>query len=199
MGNKILFSRKLTPLNKERVDYLIKNISEYKYLKESNILEIGIGNGRFGFLLKGQFKHYYGIDIDEEYLKIAKKSVSKGSKITYKLGSAEKIPFKRKFDIIFFAHSWYLMKDFNKVISEQNKFLESDGLLVILEPSINGKWANPKLNNSSPNFDQVLFERTKRKLNEAREFILNQKYFKVLKHPKNQEDKFSLYILKKVI
>jgi len=108
MTKKVLFPVGMNPSN-----YLISKFSKYIDLEKSEILEIGIGNGRFGSILSKKFSHYYGIDIDREYVKIAKTNIPKGSNVTYKLGNAQEIPFDKKFDIIFLltlGTSWMISK-----------------------------------------------------------------------------------------
>ncbi len=71
---KILFDVNLTEDNKRLRDYILRTLKKYKDLKKSEILEIGIGNGRFGFLIGKKFKNYYGIEPDKKYLEIANKT-----------------------------------------------------------------------------------------------------------------------------
>lgn len=196
--NKILFNIKLTKDNIKKRDYILKKISEYLDPLESSILEIGIGNGRFGFLLSNFVKEYFGIDPDNEYVNIAKTNIPKDSKIEYKVGSAEEIPYKRKFDIILFANSWHFIKDFNKAITKVDKVLNKTGIIIILEPSENTKkWASPKLNKDSNEFDEKIYEKKINKINYAKKILLEQNKFKIIEKAHDKDSGQDFYILKR--
>ena len=92
MSKKILFPVDLER-NKYVRDCVINKFQKYMELSKTDLLEIGIGNGRFGSLLGNKVKHYSGIDPDVEYVRIAKTNIPKDADIIYKVGSAENIPF----------------------------------------------------------------------------------------------------------
>ena len=72
-----MFSTGLNESNRLKRDYLLKKLKRYKTLAESDILEVGIGNGRFGSIIAEEFKSYSGIDPDLEYVKLAIKNAPK--------------------------------------------------------------------------------------------------------------------------
>src|SRR3989338_7053830 len=82
-------------------NYLLKEFEKYCDPHSSDILEIGIGTGRFGNLFGKEFHSYYGIDIDVEAVAEARKNIPKNVNIIYKIGNAENIPFRKKFTIVF--------------------------------------------------------------------------------------------------
>ena len=182
---------------KNRKKYILTNISKYVKPKDSEILEIGIGKGFFGSLISSEFKSYSGIDIDKKLVDIAKKNISKNSKIKYKVGDALKIPFIKKFDILFYPFSWHFMKDFEKVLKESKRVLKPKGIVVILEPSENTtKWASPILTKDSEEFNKRIYNKKLKVLKLARKFLHSQKIFKIVRECYDKELKDYLFVLK---
>jgi len=193
---KVLFPIELNKHNVYLRDDLINKFKQYVDLPKSRILELGIGNGRFGFLLGSYVAKYYGIDIDEEYVKIAKTNIPKGANIVYKVGSAENIPFDEKFDIVFYAQSWHFIKDFDRALKEATRVLKTKGIVAILEPSQNSSgWADPRLNKDSPEFNENLFKKKMADLKKGRDAILKQKLFDIIED-ETLETKQQFYVLK---
>ena len=190
---KIFFNKK-SLRNLPIGDKIFEIIKKYKIPKNSTILEIGCGDGRFGSYLGNKFKKYRGTDPDKEYIYIAKKQ-NKLKNVFYKLGYAEKIPFKNKFDIVFFAFSWHFVKDFEKAIIEIKRILKKDGILIILEPSRKSSgWASPVLNKDSPLFNKLKYKNKILALKKAEEFLKCQNILKII----YQEIKESnIWVLKK--
>lgn len=151
--NNILFSTKLDKNNIILRNHLIKIMSKYKNLPQCNFLDIGCGNGRFAVLLSPFVKQYYGIDLDKEYISLAKKI--KIPNVKFKVGKAEKIPFDKKFDIIFYSFSWHFVKDHNIALEELIRISKKDSLIIILEPSLKPlNYRDPRLNINSKEFDK---------------------------------------------
>lgn len=132
-GKKVLFDTRLTENNKLLRDYILKKLKRYKELEKSDLLEIGIGNGRIGFLIGKKLKRYYGIEPDKEYLRIANKTKPEKN-FFYKSGKAEKIPFKKKFDIVLYSFSWHFIKNHKKAIEECERILKPKGIILIIDP-----------------------------------------------------------------
>ena len=198
MEKKVLFPIELNESNKYKRDYLIKWINKYLNLSKSSLLEIGIGNGRFGFLLGKEVSHYYGIDVDLEYVKIAKTNILPNSKITYKVGNAEEIPFNKKFDILLYANSWHFIMSFEKALKEAERVLKSNGVVIILEPSENTKnWGSPKLRQDSPEFNELVYKKKLENLKKAKQAILNQNIFKIVEQEYDTKTTSNLLILRK--
>ena len=181
MTNKILFDTSLNERNLKRKEFILNKIKKYRDPKKSIILEVGIGNGRFGKLLGDAFKKYLGVDPDKEYVELAKKNIPDNARITYLEGSAEHIPFYEPVDIIFYANSWHFIKNLNSAIQEANRLLKEDGIIIILEPSEKTtNWKDPKLSKDSKQFDQKLLDKKIKALRAAKEKLEGQKLFKIL-------------------
>jgi ubiquinone/menaquinone biosynthesis C-methylase UbiE len=198
MEKKVLFPIDLSESNQYKRDYLINKISKYLNLSKSSLIEIGIGNGRFGFLLGDRVIHYYGIDIDDEYVKIAKTNIPKDATITYKIGNAESIPFENKFDILLYANSWHFIKDFDKALKEAERVLKSDGIIIILEPSEKTKnWGSPKLRKDSLEFNKKMYENKLKDLEKGKKAIFDQNLFDVIEQEYDSKTTSNLFILKR--
>lgn len=196
---KVLFSIELDEGNKYRRDYVIKKISKYLDIKECSILEIGIGNGRYGVLLGNYVKTYSGIDIDEEYVKIAKSNIPKNTKtnITYIVGNAEKIPFEDKFDIIFYPLSFHFIKNLDNALNESKRLLKSNGIIIIIEPSVHTtNWACPKLREDSPDFDKKRYDNKLKNIERAKQYIFSQDIFKLIEQEYDPKTTSNFYLLK---
>ncbi|MDP4012186.1 MAG: class I SAM-dependent methyltransferase [Candidatus Nanoarchaeia archaeon] len=175
-------------------DYLIEKLSKVIDLSNSRILDIGCGSGRIAKLLGDQVKSYTGIDKDKEILKKAK---SEFSKFEFKYGSAEKIPYKIRFDIVFFSMSWHIVKDFKLALEEVKRVLNKEGILVILEPSEETtNWSSPKLRKDNPEFDEIIYNDKLKCLKLAENYLKNQTIFKIVLEDYNKETKNKIWILK---
>ena len=158
MNDKI--SLELTERDAYLRDYLIDKFNKYVELSQSDLLEIGIGKGRFGLLLAQSVARYYGTDVKKELVEIAIADSNKGDNVTYKIGNAENIPFSRQFDIIFYSLSWHFIKNTEKALEEAKRVMHPDGIVAILEPSENTtEWANLRLTKGSPEFDEEYLSR----------------------------------------
>lgn len=126
-------------------DVIVQKFSEYIELNNADLLEIGIGKGRFGAVLAKHFSHYYGID-HHYMVEAAKSLMPKNLDITYTTGTAENIPFQRAFDIVFYTLSWHFINNFEKAISEVDRVLEKDGLLTVIEPTADSQnWGGKRM------------------------------------------------------
>lgn len=198
MAKKVLFPIGLNESNKYKRDYLIRKFSDYVDLASADFLEIGIGNGRFGYLLGERVAHYYGIDIDEEYVRIAEGNIHKGANVTYKVGSAEEIPFERQFDVVFYAQSWHFINDFQIALKEAERVLKSNGIVAILEPSEKSRnWASPKLRPRCPEFDEIAFQKKLLDLERGRTAIFSQGLFDIVEDEYDVKTTLYFYVLKK--
>ena len=198
MVKKVLFPIELNGSNRYKRDYLIGRFSNYVGFSSADFLEIGIGNGRFGYLLGERVAHYYGIDIDEEYVRIAEGNIPEEANVTYKVGSAEDVPFDKQFDVIFYAQSWHFINDFQKALKEAERVLKSDGIVAILEPSENSRnWASPKLRRGSKEFDEIAFQKKLLDLERGRRAIFNQNLFEVVEDEYDARTTSYFYVLKK--
>lgn len=97
-------------------------------VKGKKILDLGCGTGIYAKILTGRGAKVKGIDISEEEIKIARKEVPK---VEFKVGSAEKLPYKNKeFDIVLAALVLEHFKDWNKVLKETHRVLKLNGLFI---------------------------------------------------------------------
>lgn len=198
MKDERSFSIELDKGNKYKQKYLLNKLKKYLDLSKSSILEIGIGYGKFGFLLADKFKDYCGIDINQEYVKIAKTNIPKNTNVTYKLGNAEDIPFDNKFDIIFYSLSWHFIEDQDKALKEAERLLKQEGIIIILEPSEKTKtWLSPKLRKDSKEFDKKLYENKIKNIIKGKNKIINQKMFEIIEAEYDPKTSLNFYILKR--
>ena len=173
-------------------DYLEDIISKYIKLQESSLLEVGCGNGRFGAILGDRLGEYFGVDPNKDYIRIAKEH---SPRIDYRVGSAESLPFERKFDLLFYPYSWHFITNFEKANNEAARVLEDVGIIFIREPKrIDSGWSSSVLNRGSPKFDEKALEKKYMDLDRGREAILDNPYFDVVE---KITDKHTNYILKR--
>ncbi len=79
-----------------------KIISQLK-LNDFSILDVGCLTGHFYFSFKKRIKKkftYFGIDPWKNHINAAKRIWNKENNVDYKLGWAQKIPHKKKFDVV---------------------------------------------------------------------------------------------------
>lgn len=115
-----------------------KNWPEFEYFKNffnkgQKVLDFGCGNGRFYFLIKDKEIYYYGVDISEKLLSLAKERIKNGQ--FFLISSDLKIPFEDNFfdRIVCLATFHHIPSDFlrNKLISEFFRVLKPGGLLLL--------------------------------------------------------------------
>jgi|SRR3989338_1693968 len=179
MDKRVLFDTHLNKRNIGLRDFLVSTITKYKDPSSSVVLEVGIGNGRFVVLLADKFKEYWGIDLDETYLDIARENASKLMNVHLQLGAAENIGIKKKFDVILFINSWHFT-DNVKALKEVKGVIEKDGILLICEPTEKSTFAATTLQREHPDFDKNKFNLKLKKLKKAATFLEQQKEFKII-------------------
>lgn len=195
---KVLFPIDLSERNRDLRNYLLSQFGKYVNLPTVDFLEIGIGNGRFGFLLGNSVAHYYGIDPDKQYIQIARTNIPEGADITYQVGSADQIPFDPHFDIVFYANSWHFIENHQRALEEAKRILKQEGIVAILEPSENTtNWASPRLRKDSPEFDETAYQRKLENLERGRRALLEQRILKMTEQEYDQETKHYFYVLKR--
>jgi len=111
-------------------------IEMLKGIKVHRILDVGCGNGKVAHeILKQKLgEKVYGIDLDETLLSQAKKE----GVITHKLDlNFEKFPFSDEyFDIVISIDVIEHILNLNHFLSEINRVLKKDGILVLSTPNI---------------------------------------------------------------
>ena len=106
------------------INLIKKNL---KNSKKSKILEVCCGDGNpFAKKLISNYD-YFGIDISNHLIKIAKKNYGKNK---FKVVDAEKINIKDKFDMIICFHSLWYLPNYLKSIKKMSKILKPNGCLI---------------------------------------------------------------------
>ena len=96
-------------------------------IKGKKILDLGCGTGIYARLLTKMGAKVKGFDISKEMLNIAKID---NPNLDLRLGSAYKIPFKEKFDIVLASLVVHYLKDWDKMFKEINMVLKNKGVFV---------------------------------------------------------------------
>jgi len=97
-----------------------------------NVLDIGIGTGRFSYLLSKKGAVIYGIDISEEMIKKAKEKL-KGKKVNYLLHDVSKgLTFlDNTFDYVICIKVLKYLYEWKNVIEEITRILKYGGILFL--------------------------------------------------------------------
>lgn len=119
------FERNPTPITPKAAKIMSQYIG-----KDKTVLEIGCSAGHFLNYLPGKDK--CGIDPSTEAIRVGRE---KFPGLELKVGTADKIPFKRKFDRVIFGFCLYLVdRDcLAKVFKEANRLLKNGGSLIIYD------------------------------------------------------------------
>lgn len=104
---------------------------KYVEFKGKKVLDVGCGVGMFMHQFKKLGAEVYGIDVDKDKVKIAKKRFNN----VYE-APAEKLPFRKdSFDIVWLHEVIEHVEDDEKTISEAFRVLKPGGKLVIFAPN----------------------------------------------------------------
>jgi len=141
-------------------------------LSRMSVLDIGCGNGFFEFALSRHVKSIYGIDPSLSMLKNARTNNKyyKYKNVRFYKGSAESIPFVKKFDLILFSYSLHYTKNPKSVLNKILSNLKENGLLLILEPTKTFS-KNGRFNRSSKNFNKRMYDGKQKALVQTRSVI----------------------------
>jgi len=142
-----------------------------KDLSRMDILDIGCGNGFFEFALSPYVYRIYGIDPSLPMLTSARQNNRhyKFKNIRFYKGSAENIPFTKKFDMIMFSHSLHYTKNIQKSLNKVLENINKNGLIFIMEPT--KTFVSKKYDKTSPDFDKNIYNEKQKNLQHAREQI----------------------------
>lgn len=192
------FCTALTPGNRKMRDFLIDRFSSYVDLKKSDVVEVGIGNGRFGTLLGPYVQSYSGIDNDATYLARAQKNKPLSANIDYRFGDALSMPFAfKQFDVVFYPNSFHMVGDYETAMKEATRVLKPRGIIAILDPLPKDTgWASPLLNKDSPEFDSALLALKKNHLSEARQYLAHQQDLKIVENNDSVLGTSAFWVLK---
>ena len=96
-------------------------------VKEKKILDMGCGSGIYAKILTKKGALVKGFDISPTMLEIARKD---NPKLELREGSAYKIPFNEKFDIVLASLMVHYLNDWDKMFKEVSKVLDKGGLFL---------------------------------------------------------------------
>ena len=96
-------------------------------VKGKKILDLGCGTGIYAKLLTKKGAKVKGFDISPKMIDIAKKE---NPNLDLKVGSANKIPFNDKFDIVLASLIVHYLEDWNRMFQEIRRVLKPNGILV---------------------------------------------------------------------
>lgn len=103
-----------------------------KYIKDSDVLEVGIGKGLLlKMLLKERPRSYIGVDISMPYLKKIK-----GFKLVQPvLANAENLPFKEQFDFLIATDVLEHVLNVGDFLISMNRALRAGGYIIVKVPN----------------------------------------------------------------
>ena len=96
-------------------------------VKGKKILDLGCGTGIYAKILTKKGAIVKGFDISPAMIKIAKIA---NPNLDLKVGSAYKIPFNEKFDIVLASLVVHYLDDWNKMFKEVTRVLKSGGYFI---------------------------------------------------------------------
>jgi ubiquinone/menaquinone biosynthesis C-methylase UbiE len=189
-----LFPKDKSAGNVRSRNLILSKMKSYLEPSECSMLEVGCANGRYGELLGPFVSKYSGIDVVPQYIKIANEE-NELENVCYHLCESESIPLEGKFDIVLYAFSFHVIPNLGKTLEEARRVLKDDGKVFILDPSLhNERWASPRLNKDSPEFDPESLRSKREQLEQATEFLDTQNKFRIVERDVN--DFRSFYVLK---
>ena len=110
---------------------IFKNLS--KYIGE-RVLDLACGGGIASLVLAEMGKSVVGIDIQEEMIEIAKKSVKDLKGVEFVVGDVREVNLGKCFDTIMFLGNsivHFSMDDFRRTIKNAKKHLKTEGFFII--------------------------------------------------------------------
>ena len=118
-------------------DIEFQKIDEFINSGCKRILEIGCGEGRHSLFLTQKTERLIAIDVDEDRLAEAKRTV-KG--VDFRVGSGESLNFPEGFfDLVFFGFSLQ-HQDGSVALSEASRVLVPGGKILIIEPTMESEY-----------------------------------------------------------
>jgi SAM-dependent methyltransferase len=135
---------------------------------ESTIIDLGCGHGNSSLSLSFNFNKVYGFDISQDMLTNSEKNKERlkvlrddfnPDKVTFGMGSFnDKLPIEKPVNIILLNNAIHFAEigTVGSVIDNLLEHLVENGLIIILEPSIDTKFGNPELNIPGPKRDRKM-------------------------------------------
>lgn len=110
-----------------------KRLDQFKIRKSDIVLDLGCGDGlNITLLHKMGVKNISGVDISPELVALARKN---NTKTKFKIGSAQKIPFKaNEFDVVLVDSVFHHLMEYSGAASEIKRVLKPKGRLCFVEP-----------------------------------------------------------------
>ena len=144
---------------KKGIGKIINNMG-YNILKDINfknktLLEIGIGSLPYLKKIGQSYKWFYAIDTNKEFLKLAKKNMSRCSTIHDRNGDMKNIPLKdNSIDIVLSFYSLEHIYNLDLKLKEFKRVLKKDGIIVGAIPTEGGTlWGLGRLLTTKPNVE----------------------------------------------
>ena len=125
-------------------------------IKNKIVLDLGCGTGKFMQKFYDKATKYYGLDLSDQQLNIAKRKVDNNS-VEFICCSAENIPLPdNSVDII--ISTWVLgtileLDRRNKVLAEMRRVLKDNGSIYLVENDIGGEFE--EIRNRYPNIQRT--------------------------------------------
>lgn len=125
-------------------------------IKNKIVLDLGCGTGKFMQKFYDKATKYYGLDLSDQQLNIAKRKVDSNS-VEFICCSAENIPLQdNSVDII--IATWVLgtileLDRRNKVLAEMRRVLKDNGSIYLVENDTGGEFE--KIRNRYPNIQRT--------------------------------------------
>ena len=125
-------------------------------IKNKIVLDLGCGTGKFMQKFYDKATKYYGLDLSDQQLNIAKRKVDNNS-LEFICCSAENIPLPdNSVDII--ISTWVLgtileLDRRNKVLAEMRRVLKNNGSIYLVENDIGGEFE--EIRNRYPNIQRT--------------------------------------------
>ena len=148
----------------------ITSVASNHHIKpsESTIIDLGCGHGDSSLSLSFEFNKVYGFDISQEMLTNSEKNKERlivlrddfnPDKVTFGMGSFnDTLPIEKPVNIILLNNAIHFAEigTVGTVIDNLLEHLVENGLIIILEPSIDSNFGNPELNIPGPKRDNKM-------------------------------------------
>lgn len=136
-------------------------------------LEIGCGNGEKSYWLSLMFDSYYAIDINANAIGYAKQNKPDIVPIEFVSTTIENVK-EENFDAIILIYTFHLQNNYQTMFEELTKRLNSDGVILIIEPHTEPfGWMDDRLNKNSQEFDEKIWAYKLKQLYDTHEFLLS--------------------------
>lgn len=115
-------------------NWIVEQIKPYL---GNNVLEVGCGNGNFTVFLAQECDRVTGIDINREYVEVAKKRLAKQTGITILKEDVTKLQSNNSFDTIIMLDVLEHIENDIATLQQLNTLLQPQGKLIIKVPALN--------------------------------------------------------------